>query len=265
MVSTGYLNVLGWIMVAIWAGGGIWSLSRPLKYWIAPGFSNVSVPDRARLDRALEVRERLEGAPAWLGRAFGIVFLVGACVAAIDRTSIILVNAVVTAASAALLAAAFFRLRNVGGPRVASLKTRSEVVSWFAFATVTVAALCPLLLFSASPVSAAVTAAASVSIVVLAWMVADLPALVRGDDVVVERFVDDRVRRVRVAAMLQVAITPAYFFVILTTVDTLVSLPGLAAFVFIVIVNLVLPFWTGAYGPRSPNADEVREWASDAR
>jgi hypothetical protein len=217
------------------------------------------------LDRALEARERLEGVPAWFGRALGTLFLLGACAAALDRTSIVLVSTIVTTASAALLAAAYFRLRSVGGPRVASLKARSAGVSWFWFASVALAACSPLLVFPVSPVTAAATAAASVAIVVLAWMVADLPALVRGDDVVVERFVDDRVRRVRVAAMLQAAITPAYLFVFLN-LNLFLSTPvTIAALAFMGLVNFVLPFWTDAYGPRSPNPDEAREWARDAR
>ena len=242
------LNVQRWFLVGLWTVFGIWSLCRPAgSSWIRDGFAKVQVADRARLDRALALRERLEGAPTWLGRALGILSLAAAAVAANNRVAIDLLVAVVTLASAAFLAAAYSRLRKARGPRAASLKARirSSVVPRSLFATV--------------------TAAASLSIVVLAWMIAGLPALVRGDDVAVESFVDDRLRHQRVAAMLQLATTPSVFFFTLHLAAMYASPWRLSAFCFTAVASCVIPFLSGGFGPRGPSPDELRAWAGDAR
>jgi hypothetical protein len=262
------LNVQRWFLVGLWTVFGIWSLCRPAgSSWIRDGFAKVQVADRARLDRALALRERLEGAPTWLGRALGILSLAAAAVAANNRVAIDLLVAVVTLASAAFLAAAYSRLRKARGPRAASLKARirSSVVPRSLFATVTASVLCPLFFLDVSPFAATVTAAASLSIVVLAWMIAGLPALVRGDDVAVESFVDDRLRHQRVAAMLQLATTPSVFFFTLHLAAMYASPWRLSAFCFTAVASCVIPFLSGGFGPRGPSPDELRAWAGDAR
>jgi len=262
------LNVQRWLLVALWTVFGIWSLCRPAgSSWIRDGFARVQVADRPRLDRALELRERLERAPAWLGRALGMLSLAAAAVAASNRVAIDLLVAAVTLASAAFLAAAYFRLRTVRGTRAASLRARVPfaMVPRALFATVTVVALCPLTFVSVSPLAATVTSGASLSIVVLAWMIADLPSLVRGDDIAVETFVDDRLRHARVFAILQLSTTPGIFIFLLNFESMYQSPWRLGAFLFIAVSSCVIPFLSGGFGPRSPSADELRAWAGDAR
>lgn len=262
------LTVMRWFLVALWTVAGIWSLCRAAgSSWIRDGFARVQVADRARLDRALELRERLERPPPWLGRALGILSLAAAAVAASNRVAIDLLVAVVTIASAAFLAAAYFRLRSVRGTRVASLRARvrSAAVPPTLFATVTAVALCPLTFVAVSPLAAIVTSGASLSIVVLAWMIADLPALVRGDDVAVESFVDDRLRHGRVVAILQLSTTPAIFIFLLNFESMYQSPWRLGAFLFVALASCVVPFLAGGFGPRGPTAEELQAWAGDAR
>ncbi len=262
------LNVLRWFLVGLWTVAGAWSLCGPVGFsWIRDGFARVQVADRARLDRALELRERLEGSPAWLGRALGVLSLAAAAVAASNRVAIDLLVAMTTLATAVFLAAAYSRLRQIRGMRAASLKARvrSAVVPRSLFAVVTATGLCPLFFLSVSAFAATVMVAASLSIVLLAWMIADLPALVRGDDVAVESFVDDRLRHQRVAAILQLATTPGVFFFLLNFESMYASPWRLAAFCFTSVASCVIPFLAGGFGPRGPSAEELRAWAGDAR
>ncbi len=169
---------------------------------------------QGRLHRALLQRAEREGFSTMLGIAIGACGFVLAALTAMTAAPLTLLYAALATALALGLFAGYVRLRRVGGPRAASLRIRHpwNVLPWYAYAAVTAAALLPLLAVDRTPLAAALVSAAALLIVATGWNVASLPALLGGDDVPVELFVDERIRKVRVVNLLGTSTAPVFVF-----------------------------------------------------
>jgi hypothetical protein len=167
-----------------------------------------------RLHRALVHRSNREGFSTALGAAIGACSFVAAALGATTTIPLALLYAAVVIALAFGLFAGYVRLRRVSGPRAASLRIRRpwNVVPWYAYAALTAVALLPLFTIARTPVAAVLVSVAALVIVATGWNVAMLPALLAGDDVPVERFVDERVRIVRVVNLLGTSTAPVFVF-----------------------------------------------------
>jgi hypothetical protein len=182
-----------------------------------------------RLRSVLDRREELEG----LGRRpmlvssisyffFGVLCLLRLVTPAIAY-------ALACADVALMFAWMYARVRNRGERRAASLSPRrqSSVIPPLAFAGAIVAAAMPLL-FVTDPnlrLPALLVSLSSLAIVVSAWSVAGMAAVLVGEDPDVEVYVDERLRRVRVGSMLVLAYAVIPVFIAVVTRDA-VNLPA---------------------------------------
>jgi hypothetical protein len=214
-----------------------------------------------RLHRALISRSGREGFSRWLGVAIGGCAFVLAALAATTAIPLTLLYAALAIALAFGLFAGYVRLRRAGGPRAASLRVRHpmNVLPWYAYAAVTAVALLPLLTVGRTPLAAALVSAAALLIVTTGWRVASLPALLGGDDVPVERFVDERVRRVRVVNLLGTSTAPVFVFIALRAHWTPLDAAA-AVFAFAVLIASLIWQWRLVVRPAVPR--EVASWSA---
>jgi hypothetical protein len=152
-------------------------------------------------------------------------------------------------------------LRRAGGPRAASLRIRHpwNVLPWYAYGAVTAVALLPLLRVDRTPLAAALVCAAALLIVATGWNVASLPAQLGGDDVPVERFVDERVRMVRVANLLGTSTAPVFVFFALRAHGTPLD-AGAAVVAFAVLGASLVRQWRLMLRPAAPR--EIASWSA---
>jgi hypothetical protein len=115
------------------------------------------------------------------------------------------------------MAAAYLHLRRVAGRRIAvlSARTATSVVPWFWFAVAAAVTLATLVWseLRAPGWPAVAVALAALASTYLASRVATMPALLSGDDVPAERFVDEHLRFGRATAILLFAFVELFVFV----------------------------------------------------
>ena len=174
-----------------------------------------------RLRAVLNRREPLES----LGRkpvvisSLSYLFFGAMCLAHIVTPAI--AYALACAEVALTFAWMYARVRNRSQRRAASLAPRrqSSVVPPLAFIGALVAAAVPLLFVSDASLrfSALLVSLASFAIIISAWSIAGMAAVLTGDDADFEVYVDDRIRRVRVGSMLTFAYAVVPVFIAVVT------------------------------------------------
>jgi hypothetical protein len=176
---------------------------------------------RDRLGAVLDRRREIEG----LGRrpilVASISYLICGLLCAFHVVSPAIAYGLGCADSALVLAFVFARVRNRSQRRAASLAPRRQisVVPPLAYAGALVIAFVPLLL-TANPElrsAAILITLSSLAILAAAWFTAGMAAVLAGDDVDVELYVDDRVRRARVCSMLSLSYAVVPVFVAIVT------------------------------------------------
>jgi len=200
-----------------------------------------------RLRAVLDRREALEG----LGRRpiivasisyffFGLLCLLHVVTPAIAY-------ALACADVALMFAWMFARVRNRSQRRAASLAPRRQiaVVPPLAFVGALLVAAVPLV-FVTDPnlrVPALLVCVSSLAIVVSAWSVAGMAAVLVGDDADLEVYADERIRRSRVCSMLALAYAVVPVFVAVVTRDAANLSVYNYAFVTSMILTVMFTTW----------------------
>ena len=170
--------------------------------------------DRERLSRVIAAREDAEGISAAYGRYLGVMAFACAALEAVWAIPFIVPYAIFCLAGAGVMVLAYVQFRRAADQRVAPLVRRSPFA---ALPPVVIAAmacsLCVSLALAADPAErfgALAVAACTVVLGIVAWRVANGPALLIGSDPQWEYVVDERVRVGRARTIANLACTPAF-------------------------------------------------------
>lgn len=257
-----------WFMVVFFTGFGAWMLITRDSFANASGFFrcfHLDEPAQTRLVSAYRRRERSEALPsASMGGVLGALSLALALIAALTQAPVTLLYAADVFALAAILTLGYARLRRATRRRFASLHVRAAgtIAPWYAWAIVAITSVLPLAWLPRTPVSACLVTAAGVAIVLLAWRVASLPALLNGEDLAVEAFVDERLRAARVTNLLSTAVAPSFVFEAFTGyTDSPLHVAALS--VAFVAFNTMLWLYVRLLR-RGPSVAEVSAWSRAA-
>ena len=221
---------------------------------VRPYFSrlNLSGEDRERMNAALGARKAAENIPAWLARAFGVVTLVLAASALVPQIPSIFPYSAWCAAFAAATVIASAHFREAARRRVAVLAPRNPrtalPVPLILAILACVAMEIALALVTPYRAAWAVVALSSVALLVIAGQLAGAPALILGNDVPVERFIDERLRIARTTNVAGLAIAPP---IVLLGATHEFSSVGAAAWVVAVAAAAV----AGVYLVRAQSVD----------
>jgi hypothetical protein len=209
-----------WFMAATLGVNGALLLLGPRQFAaVCPHVSTRGLPavDAQRICAARGARQRREDVPAWYGVVAGLGSLgfAAACAAGVATPALWYAAAFLT--FALVMGAAYTRVRAAAGKRVAVLNARDpgSVVPpvWFAAAAgVAIAALVSSEL-RAPNWAAALIGASALASTWIAFRVSAMPALLAGDDVAAERYVDERLRFGRTTAVLLLAFVQVFVFV----------------------------------------------------
>lgn len=235
---------------------------------ICPYFKYIALPGSYgdRLHDALLHRKQLENLSPAYGAAIGWLSIGLGAICIASKVPVTVLYAMLCIGLALVIALAFVKLRTVTGKRLASLRARDpqHVAPPYMYVPGVVAALM-LGSYLSSPVTAApaiMVAASSLAMLVVAWRVSDMPALISGEDVPVEQFIDDRLRTARTIKLIGLAGAPLYVFAAFSGFsDTLVHFVAfLAAF-----IAFVLPaYWQYRLIKRPPSSVELSQWSHGA-
>lgn len=225
-----------WFMTAAFAALAAIALVNPRCFTrILPYFKQMRTRGWA-YDRIVTVatrREGLESAPRMPGYLLGVLSVVLAWCAATTNLSPSLCYAVFCVVAAVILATVFMRMRSAQPVRVATLAARvpEHVIprSW-AVAALAVAAL-PLIDLGMPELRwmALAVAVSAVVIVVTGWSATEMPAVLEGRDLPVERFVDARLRVIRARNIMGLATFTSFFYFSQTMVVVHWSAPRVLA------------------------------------
>jgi hypothetical protein len=195
--------------------------------WVMHGMERVAlvcraVPDVAdaelarRIDAVVAARADADAFPRYLPFVAGGMWIVLAALVGAGLLAPALGYAVGCVAFATFLAYAYLRSRNARGSRVALLVPRTLGMplprGWYALAALSA---CAVLVFSPEPrlrIAAVLVCASALITVALTVLTTAAPALLFGQDLSVERFVDDRVRFARTAGLLNLAFVQPFVF-----------------------------------------------------
>jgi hypothetical protein len=257
-----------WYMVAFFILFGAWLLIRRASFasarCVVPG-AGLDERTTDRLQAAYCCRRRREALPSVaMASIIGGTSFAMAALGAFTRASVTLLYAALTVVMAGVLAGAFVRLRRSESRRVASLRARdpSTVAPWYAWSAVAVAVVLPLLWLERAPLGSLTVVCAGVTILVLARRVAAMPALLLGEDLAVERFVDERVRADRTTHLLAVAVAPGYVFEAFGGFTDSPAHVVALAFTLVALAAVTLLSTTSAR--RRPSPAQVAEWSFGA-
>jgi hypothetical protein len=208
---------LRFFMVAFFVGFGCWLFVKRTLFAGAGGLCTAELDEAEclRLTAASQRRERLERLPSSaIGLWLAAISFVMAALAAFTQIPLAVLYASNVLALAAAFGAAYLRLRKVQGPRFALLRERDARARGPAYAWLLtlLAVVLPLAWLPRLPAQSILVTLAGLSIVWLARCVAEMPALLTGEDVAVETFLDTRLRVMRVASLLAIAAAPAFVF-----------------------------------------------------
>jgi hypothetical protein len=169
----------------------------------------------------VDAREKAEGISANYGRMLGVTALVLAALEAVPGVPFILPYALFCLAAALLTLLAYLQFRRAVERRVAPLVRRSPFTAFPPLLIVAVA--CSFLVslalatYPLERIGALVVAGATLVLGVIAWRIANAPALLVGIDPALEYAVDERVRVGRARNVANLACAPAFVAVILVT------------------------------------------------
>ncbi|MBD5656296.1 MAG: hypothetical protein IAI50_14115 [Candidatus Eremiobacteraeota bacterium] len=254
-----------WFMVGFFVLFGATMLLKRESFGMAGGsFCSLGLeePARVRVRSAVRLRQEREGfSSVTMAESIGGTSLGLAAIAALTSVSVTLLYAALTLVLASVLTTAYVRFRRAESRRVASLVARHvrDVAPWYVWAVVTVATVLPLCWLDRAPSASLAVTVAGIAIGSLANRVATMPALLTGDDVPVERYVDERLRAIRTANLLAIAVAPAYIFEAFSgyTDATL----HLCAFLFGAL-SLASTWWFQfAVLRRRPSRLQIAEWS----
>ncbi len=212
-----------WYMVAFFTLFGVSILRRGEGFaaldglFCGPRRSEGELGDR--LVHAYRRRQHNENLPSrTMGLIVGGTSLCAALIAATTQAPVVVLYAALTFVLAAVLTVAYARLERVEAPRVASLQVRDAraVAPLFVWILVGMTSFAPLLWLRQAPVAALLSTCAGAAIALLGYRVASTSTLLTGEDVAVERFIDDRLRTIRTVNLLATAVGPSFVFEALT-------------------------------------------------
>ncbi|HEV2261687.1 MAG TPA: hypothetical protein VGR69_05305 [Candidatus Rubrimentiphilum sp.] len=256
-----------WFYVAIFTGFGVFMLLWPKKDLIVniPAYfkrMNLDDRDKDRLIAVAERRKALErGSPAW-ARAAGVLNLVSAVAVALKAVPIPVAYSLMLVGFVTLIGAAYFRMRNTGPRRVASLDVRTpfKVLPLYGYVAATIGSMLPLVDVPNPSLRlvAIIVTMSSLAITFFAWRIAGVPALIAGDDIPVEIFVDDYLRLIRATGNLLLAPAAAFVYFSLTaehanTVHLIAQLVSVACFLVVDVLLL-------AVSRKSVTPQELDRW-----
>jgi hypothetical protein len=162
-------------------------------------------------------RKELENVSPAYGVGIGLAWLAFAACCALGVGTPALWYAAAFLTLSGVMAAVFLHVRSVAKKRIALLSTRSatEVVPWYWFAAAAVVAVAALAWSELREPGwpALLICAAALASAWLAWRIATMPALLSGDDVPAERYVDEHLRFGRATAVLLFAFVEVFVFV----------------------------------------------------
>jgi hypothetical protein len=170
----------------------------------------------ARVRSAIERRQIAEGPPLPIGRWTGAASMLLSLACAFTSTPVAVLYAILCLLIAMVGAAALQQLRNTQQKRVAVLTSRTpgKVLPpfWFVLAVLSAVSILP---FTEHPQWGFATVAvcmSSLATTFVAWRLTHLGAILTGEDVPAEQFVDDRVRSHRVSTILLLALIQPFVF-----------------------------------------------------
>jgi hypothetical protein len=179
--------------------------------------SRLTPAERERLDRVVTAREDAEGISSAYGRYLGIAAIALAGLEALRPVPVILPYALFCLASAIVALLAYLQFRRATEQRVAPLMRRSPLA---ALPPLIIAAVgCSFLVSAAIAVygperlGAFIVAVSTAVLGVIAWRIANAPALLVGIDPQFEYMVDEHVRVGRARNVAVLACTTAFVLV----------------------------------------------------
>ena len=217
--------ILHWVWAVFFLGFGIFLVTRGryigsvrmalCRLRMAPAQDAGAWEQRIRA--AAAKRQEAEGEPAPIGMWMGAVSLILSPVAGFTPIPVGLLYAIFCFAIAFVSVAVFLRLRNSQRTRVALLSVRKpdQVISpyWFVLAVCSALSLLVYFRFPQWTVSSTLVCVSSLITTHLAWRMTRLGVILTGEDIVAERFVDDRVRLYRNSMTLMFAFAQPFVFV----------------------------------------------------
>jgi len=239
-------TLLHYFVAATFLLSGLATLMRKNGFGSASSFVrklDVSSDLKARLDAACRRRECDEGLPTTtLSVSFGAAELLLAIVAARTDIPLGMLFAFMYCPLAFALTLAYFRLQRAGTKRYASLEVRDTVAVAppYVWAIAAIATVMPLLSLPSDPAGALLAATSGIVILILGNRVASLPALLRGDDLIVERFLDVRLREGRTSYLLAIAVMPGVSFEVFSSAPFATFLSHIGWDVEIVALAVIL-------------------------
>jgi hypothetical protein len=254
-------------MVAFFIGSGCWLFIKRELFATASGLCSFCLDEaeRKRLEAACLRRERFEALPSsiigvWLA-AFSLVM---AALAALTRVPVAALYALDVLALAAAFCFSYLRLRRVQGPRFALLRERdpNAVLPAYAWALTAISVVLPLSWLPALPAESVLVTVAGLAILSLARAIAAMPALLSGEDVAVETFLDTRLRSMRVAILLALSTAPAFVF------ESFSNYTDSGLHIATLLFTLFALIFVGSLArclARGPSQAETATWADAAR
>jgi len=207
-----------------------------LRPYFAQILGRMGPADRERLERALAARLSAGSWPLGLRAVSGAGFLVLGLVTATTRLPIALSFALGIVWLTVSEFASYQHERPVGAGGAAPAL---EAVPPYIFAVSLIAALTPASFFDAAPATTALVVCLFLVIIGLAVVVARRSPAVRGDDVAVESFIEQRARRVRVINMLMNVSNCATLFITFSLASYSISTARLVAVLVVLACSLV--------------------------
>ncbi len=214
-------HYLHWFWTAFFAafGAGILAASRgELGAKRAAWLLRLQDPAiKPRVRAALGKRSEMEQLSPLVKIVPAIVSFMLAAVAAFTSIEPAVLYGALLLAAAFAMAVAFVQLRNRQPVRVAVLSHRvpTAVIPpvWFAVAAVQALLALSALSVRADALGALFVCVSTLTCAVLAWRVTEMPALLAGDDIEVEQFLDERLRFHRAASVLYLALAQSFVFI----------------------------------------------------
>lgn len=201
------------------AAAGVFYLMNPSCFAaVCPYFANLKLdePSRDRLDEVLIARKNAENIPTWLGIVLGVLSLLLAALELVPAVPAILPYALWCVAFAVVQLASYLYFKHASEKRVAVLRPRRPLES-LPLAVIVAQAVAVLAMLGIAVVArdaAAVLVAAAAALTIwIGWRIATAPAIILGNDVAVEGFVDDRLRVLRAVNTAGMGIAPIVVYI----------------------------------------------------
>ncbi len=243
---------------------GLYMAVRPVCFaQVCPLFSGIVVPDHElamRLRSAQLRRKEAEGIPLRLGWAVALVAFLCAGLSWFTSVPQQLWYALLCVCIAGSFGIAYLSIRSATKKRSAILHQRSIGAPIWVFIVAVLSALSLFVYADNAKLAFAVSlvAASCIFTSFLAWRVATMPALLTGQDNVVEVFVDDRLRRVRAGAVVTFAVVPQFVYASFSGWQTS-EIHGIA-WVVTLISWVAVSLQILISRRRSPNRLEIATW-----